>query len=131
MISCDICGKEFKNTQGLRGHKTFVHQVTSSSSKLAAPPATEQQLSILKNRLDKLENIIGIREPSKIKQLLGITDEPITVQLDRHNNRLFELSEQLTNISQQVKQGASNNTEVRNLSKQVSQLTELVDRRGR
>ena len=25
MVSCNICGKEFKNTQGLRGHKNFVH----------------------------------------------------------------------------------------------------------
>ena len=45
MVSCDICGKEFKTTQGLRGHKTFVHQLTSFSGKSATPLATEQLLS--------------------------------------------------------------------------------------
>ena len=31
MVSCDICGKKFKNTQGLRGHKNFVHSDKAGS----------------------------------------------------------------------------------------------------
>lgn len=53
MVTCDICGKEFKNAQGLRGHMTFVHGKTGSSKILSAPAATGQRLS-------KLEQLLGI-----------------------------------------------------------------------
>ena len=39
MVSCDICGKEFKNTQGLRGHKNFVHSDTVGG---VGQPVTQQ-----------------------------------------------------------------------------------------
>jgi len=121
---CEICGKEFKTTQGRRGHKTFVHQLTSFSGKSATPLATEQQLDQLTTRLEKLESITGLKEPSSLDRLLG-TDKPITEQLERHTRRLTELSGQLREISQQVKL-ASSNTDVHNLSRQVAQLNEQV-----
>lgn len=130
-VKCEICGKEFKTTQGLRGHKTFFHQLPSSSSKSAAPLTTQQQLIKLKNRLDKLEGIIGPREPSELEQLLGITDRPITEQLGQHTHQLAELSEQLNNIPQQVKPASNINTDVSNISRQVAQLNELVKRHDR
>ena len=145
--TCEICGKEFKNTQGLRGHKTFVHGQAGSSKILSAPAATEQpvsrlrarlgltdsktepiteQLSNIENRLNKLENITGVKDPSSLDWLLGI-DKPITEQLEQHTHQLTELSEQLKNLSQQVKI-ASSNTEFRNISRQVTQLSEQVQR---
>jgi len=46
MVFCDICGKEFKNTQGLRGHKNFVHSDTGSGiEQSVAQQATQQLLS--------------------------------------------------------------------------------------
>ncbi len=123
---CEICGKEFKNTQGLRGHKTFVHRLTSFRGKSDTPLATEQQLDQLTTRLEKLESITGLKEPSSLDRLLG-TDKPITEQLERHTRRLTELSEQLNNLSQQVKL-ASSNTEYRNISRQVTQLSKQVKR---
>lgn len=122
-VTCEICGKGFKNTQGLRGHKTFVHQMTTTHD----PPArlaTEQELDQLTTRLEKLESITGLKEPSSLDRLLG-TDKPITEQLERHTRRLTELSGQLREISQQVKL-ASSNTEVHKLSRQVAQLNEQV-----
>jgi len=122
-VNCEICGKEFKNTQGLRGHKTFVHQMTTTHDP-AARLATEQQLDQLTTRLEKLESITGLKEPSFLDRLLG-TDKPITEQLERHTRRLTELSGQLRELSQQVKL-ASSNTDVHNLSRQVAQLNEQV-----
>ena len=67
---CDICGKEFKNTQGLRGHKTFVHGLYANHDKPVAELTFRQRIdenrspvkseknsiSDYKCRLDKLEN---------------------------------------------------------------------------
>lgn len=52
-VTCEICGKEFKTTQGLRGHKTFVHQMTTTHD----PPArlaTEQELGVVEEKLELL-----------------------------------------------------------------------------
>ena len=105
---CEICGKEFKNTQGLRGHKTFVHQVTSSSGKSAAPLATEQQLSLLEDRLQQLERVTGLRE-SDLDFSLSDT-EPLT--------------DRLTNITEEV---AKLRDTVSKLSDIVSKLSEDVE----
>ncbi len=114
---CEICGKEFKNTQGLRGHKTFVHQVTSSKES-PTPLATEQQLDQLTTRLEKLESITGLKEPSSLDRLLG-TDKPIIEQLERHTRRLTELSGQLREISQQVNK-LSEDVEMTQIAKALS-----------
>ena len=114
MVSCNICGKEFKNTQGLRGHKTFVHGITNNKQP-ANRLATEQELSKLESRLEQVEEITQL------------DTEYLTEQLEQHTHQFAELTEQLGNLSQQVKL-ASSNTEVRNMSKQVTQLSKLVKR---
>ena len=110
MISCDICGKEFKNAQGLRGHKNFVHSDTGSStgqsvaqqatqqplsSNLGTRVTTEQRLSQLENRIDRLEHTTGVRETDELEELLGITDTPLTEQVAQLTEQLSELTEQL------------------------------------
>ena len=110
MVSCDICGKKFKNTQGLRGHKNFVHsdkvgnagqivaqQATQQqlSSKLSTPVTTEQRLSQLEKRFEKLEYITGVRETNEPDKLLGITDIPLTGQVSQLTEQFSKLAEQL------------------------------------
>ena len=70
MVACDICDKEFKNTQGLRGHKTFIHGLYANHDKPAAELIFRQRIdenrssvkseknsiSEYKDRLDKLES---------------------------------------------------------------------------
>ena len=34
MVQCELCGRQFKNTQGLRGHKTFFHGIRANRGKL-------------------------------------------------------------------------------------------------
>lgn len=101
---CEICGKEFKTTQGLRGHKTFIHKVTSSSSKSAAPPATEQQLSKLEERLQKLEWVTGLRETElgdPLNDLLSNT-EPLTNKLNNITGQLGKLSDIVSKLAKDM-----------------------------
>jgi len=110
MVSCDICGKEFKNTQGLRGHKNFVHSDNGSgigqsvaqqaaqqplSSNLGTRVTTEQRLSQLENRFARLEHVTGVRETDELEKLLGFTDTPLTEQVNQLSKQLSKLTEQL------------------------------------
>ena len=115
MVQCELCGKEVKNTQALRGHKTFVHGITGSNKQPVTRVDSEEKLSELKRRLEQVE------------ELSQLDTERLTGQLEQHTHQLAELSEQLQNLSQQVKL-ASSNTEYRNISRQVTQLSEQVKR---
>ncbi len=99
-VNCEICGKQFKNTQGLRGHKTFVHQMTTTHDPVTRL-ATEQELDQLTTRLEKLESITGLKEPSTLDRLLG-TDQPITAQLEEHTRELSELHKQVSELAEQL-----------------------------
>ena len=51
--TCEICGRQFKTTQGLRGHKTFVHQMKSAKEP-PAEPATEEELGEVEITIEQL-----------------------------------------------------------------------------
>ena len=51
-VKCEICGKEFKTPQGLRGHKNFVHpdvldQPTKPAAEREFTKVTERRWEIL------------------------------------------------------------------------------------
>ena len=111
MVICELCRKEFKNTQGLRGHKNFIHseradsvrqpvaqQATQQllSSNLSTPVTTEQRLSQMEDRFTKLEHAIGVRETDELEKLLSTTVTPLT-------ERVAQLTEQLSILTQQLK----------------------------
>ena len=70
MIQCELCGKAMRTTQGLRGHKTFVHALHANRDKRAAELTFRQRIdenrspvkfernstSEYKDRLNKLES---------------------------------------------------------------------------
>jgi len=70
MIQCELCGKAMRTTQGLRGHKTFVHALHANRDKPAAELTFRQRIdenrspvkfernstSEYRERLDKLES---------------------------------------------------------------------------
>jgi len=101
MVTCELCGRQFKNTQGLRGHKTFIHGDGSPSNTSAAQAATEQQLSKLEDRLQNLERVTGLRESDLLD---SPTDGqlPITEQLGQLTQQLGQLTQQLGQLTQQV-----------------------------
>jgi chromosome segregation ATPase len=101
MVTCELCGKEVKTTQGLRGHKTFQHGVTANSTQQSvARVATEQQVSLLEERLSKLEYITGLRE-SDWDDLLSNT-QPFTDRLINITEQLSKLSDTVSKLSEDV-----------------------------
>jgi len=70
MIQCKLCGKVVRTTQGLRGHKTFIHGLYANHDKPAAELTFRQRIdenrrpvkfernstSEYRERLDKLES---------------------------------------------------------------------------
>ncbi len=109
MVTCDLCGKEVKTAQGLRGHKTFIHGIAGSNTQQpVARLATEQQVSLLEDRLQQLERVTGLRE-SDLDFSLSDT-EPLT-------DRLTNITEQVTKLRDAVSK----------LSYIVSKLSEDVE----
>ena len=120
---CEICGKEFKNTQELRGHMTFVHGQAGINKILSDPAATEQpvsrlrarlgltpsnaqpttaqQVDKLEDRLQNLERVTGLRESDLLD---SPTDGqlPITEQLGQLTQQLNEQTQQVNKLSEDV-----------------------------
>ncbi len=100
MVSCDICDKEFKNTQGLRGHKTFVHRNGSPNSALVTRVASEQPVNLLEDRLQQIERITGLRE-SDLDFSLSDT-EPLTDRLANITEQMTKLGDTVSKLSEEV-----------------------------
>lgn len=79
---CDLCGKEFKNTQGLRGHKTFVHKLTKSAV------------------LQQLDGKKDIPEPQPAAKS---DDNPVTSKLSSGSDFRGELLQQVSKLQTEIK----------------------------
>ena len=136
-VICELCGKEFKNTQGLRGHMTFVHSQYGLSKTRPATerkPAKLQELlghlteQDIERRLSKIEHIVGISEPSLIERFLDITRLPIPQQVAKLSEQLNKLSV----LTAQVNSSSMLTSELKaglgRLADQVSILAKSVSR---
>ena len=113
---CEICGKEFKNTQGLRGHKAFVHNQTTKKSTGAAAaqlvskpeftandtqPSTDQHSNKLEERLQQLEQVSAELFDLVNNNSTSVTD--ITRQLDEQAQQHRELAQQVHKFDEDLK----------------------------
>ena len=129
MVSCDICDKEFKNTQGLRGHKTFVHRNGSPNSAPVTRVASEQQVSLLEDRLQQLERVTGLRE-SDLDFSLSDT-EPLTDKLTNITEQVTELSATVSKLSEDVELSkVTRDNESEEFSKRLTDLREAHNRQS-
>ncbi len=103
MVTCELCGKQVKTAQALRGHKTFIHGITGSNSQQPVTRvATEQQVSVLEDRLQKLERVTGLRETEVgdlLNDLLSNT-EPLTNKLHNITKQLSKFSDTVSKMSE-------------------------------
>ena len=66
MVECELCGRLFKNPQGLRGHKTFFHGIRANHNKEIKPghsrvleeTRNKEEPSNFQNRVVKMESAI-------------------------------------------------------------------------
>jgi len=101
MVTCELCGKEVKTAQALRGHKTFIHGISGSNTQQpVARLASEQQVSKLEDRLQQLEYITGLRE-SNWDDLLSDT-EPLTDRLTNTTEQVTKFSDTVSKLSDTV-----------------------------
>lgn len=98
---CEFCNREFKTTQGLRGHKTFVHGITKLSCRPVTRPATEQQRGELEDGSVGMEVMIVLNKPSQLKNRLDNTEEASNGQVSRPATQGTEYTEQLEEKTEQ------------------------------
>ena len=102
MVTCELCGKQVKTTQALRGHKTFVHGITGSNTQQpVARLASEHQLSLTEDKLQKLEQVTGLCESELLDKL---SDEcpPLIEQLSRLTQQFHEQADQLKQLTERL-----------------------------
>jgi len=105
MVACDLCKKEFKNSQGLRGHRNFVHSKAKIDvqAKLEDPGHPYEKdsttpvdpLSILDKRVSILEQYTEMPKTHPLLEKLGVHPPSINSRLNQYTEQLGNLSEQL------------------------------------
>jgi F0F1-type ATP synthase membrane subunit b/b' len=74
VVTCEICGKEFKNTQGLRGHKNFVHSDRISYTRQPVAQQLSSELEQPVTKLELLELKLQLLE-TKLEQVASIVQQ--------------------------------------------------------
>ena len=131
MVTCTICKKRFKSTQGLRGHNFFVHtnngdlcaepaaQLAEQSSGFSlAPVSTEHRLSSFEQRLAMLEQATGVLQPDLADKVSSSSRKPLLEQM-------AELTEQLKRLISSSISHAELNPAFEQLGKLARQLNSL------
>ena len=109
MVTCDLCSKEFKTTQGLKGHKTFKHSNGSSGNGSAAHSASEQQPNELLKRLEQLESITGVNKEIELGESPVRNDSSLTQQVGQLGEQLSELTQQVNQLTEQLEHAQTTN----------------------
>ena len=86
MAECEICGKVLKNTQGLNGHRRFVHGSQHSGALASAGPVLDEHSPVLNERSAALDG-----RSAALDEQPAVLDE-YSVELDHRSAALDEQS---------------------------------------
>lgn len=128
MVTCELCGRQVKTAQALRGHKTFIHGITGSNTQRPVSQLdSEQQVSLLEDRLQQLERVTGLRE-SDLDFSLSDT-EPLTDRLTNITEQVIKLSDTVIKLSEEVELSkVTRDVKSEEFSKQLADLREVHNR---
>ena len=121
MVNCNLCGKTFKNTQGLRGHRNFVHPDTDSNVR---QPVNSPAAQVI------LESTGGSHTPEITDHRLSEVEQQLTSceeRLESIDGQLEQLSTRSQNVAQYIH--CENDTllgQVAELNRRVSALERFV-----
>lgn len=133
MVICELCGHQFKTTQGLRGHKTFVHGIFASSNTPVSETDDSHLLSKLETRIEQLEKRTGISDaglPGATEDGLSLNKKltDITKQVDSHTKQLNDISQATasnTDLARIVDKVDDLNSQLSNFSRSVQSVRQL------
>lgn len=98
MIKCNICGKQFGNTQGLSGHLRFVHQQASNTRSNTGVllsntrSNTGSMLDGLDSVMNSVDKITGIVEKTdKLKTLGKFLEETANIKQEFTKDKYWGL----------------------------------------
>jgi len=118
-----------RTTQGLRGHKTFVHRNGSPNSDPVTQVASEQQVSLLEDRLQQIERVTGLRESDLDFSLSG--SEPLTDRLTNIIEQVTKLSDTVSKLCEEVELSkVTRDVESEGFSKKLTDLQEAHNRQS-
>lgn len=101
-----------------------------STGKQADVSETSDKRSELETRLEKLEDFVGVKEPTGLDRLLG-TDKPIAEQLEQHKRQLTDLGKQVGELTNRLN-STNSNTELTRVAEQTTKLSrEVTDIKNR
>ncbi len=80
MVQCELCGKVVRTTQGLRGHKTFIHGLYGNRGKPMVALARNQSLDETSSLVEHDSNSISdyINMLNKLKSKVASNTELLT-----------------------------------------------------
>jgi len=100
MIQCELCGKEVKNTQGLRGHKTFVHRQRTGGRPPSVRMATDEQVEESPSILEQIEGN-GTRYTGENTDGIGYVQDSVT-RYTEYTNRIKQLEESIASATEYI-----------------------------
>ena len=105
MIQCELCGKGMRTTQGLRGHKTFIHGLYANHDNPAAELTFRQRIdknrslvksesnsiSDYRDRLNKLKSevVINTELLTELRRTVRAMQDQLTLKATAHEVELL------------------------------------------
>ena len=127
MVTCELCGKECRTSQGLTGHKQWVHGIATANPQQRLEPTTK---SAAKLELEELESRLELAE--LVAEQLA---EELRTSGEQHAKQLNELQEQVAHHAKYLEEHASYLNKLTGLNDEVaevgSRVGQLTDRLGR